>query len=168
MENLWIRTIKESDAEAFLSLCTALDQETSFMMLELDERITTVDEQRARIREIQNSRNSTILIAEQSGTLIGYVGAFGESFRRCRHSAYVVCGILASHHGKGIGTMLFRELEEWAKSSRIRRLELTVMVHNEAGIALYKKSGFEIEGTKRHSLIIGDQFIDEFYMAKLL
>ena len=47
-------------------------------------------------------------------------------------------------------------------------LELTVMTHNTAGIALYKKQGFAIEGTKRHSLLINGQFIDEFYMSKLL
>ena len=47
-------------------------------------------------------------------------------------------------------------------------LELTVMTHNTAGIALYKKQGFAIEGTKRHSLLLNGQFIDEFYMSKLL
>jgi RimJ/RimL family protein N-acetyltransferase len=59
-------------------------------------------------------------------------------------------------------------LEEWAKQQHIHRLELTVMTHNIAGIALYKKQGFAIEGTKRQSLLINGQFIDEFYMAKLL
>lgn len=64
--------------------------------------------------------------------------------------------------------LLFNTLEEWAKDNGVHRLELTVMVHNEAGIALYKKSGFEIEGTKRHSLIIRGKFIDEYYMSKLI
>ncbi|MFD0770009.1 hypothetical protein ACFQZ1_14560 [Bacillus sp. CGMCC 1.60114] len=45
---------------------------------------------------------------------------------------------------------------------------MTVMVHNEAGIALYKKSGFEIEGIKRHSLMIRGEFVNEYYMAKLI
>jgi len=168
MATVEIRMIKESDAETFLSLCKQLDQETFFMMLEPDERTTTVDEQKARIAEIINSKNSTILVAELNGTLIGYVGAYGENYRRCRHSAQVVIGILAAHHRKGIGTLLFKALEEWAKDSHVHRLELTVMVHNENAIALYKKSGFEIEGTKRHSLVIGKQFIDEYYMSKLI
>lgn len=42
------------------------------------------------------------------------------------------------------------------------------MSHNKAGVALYKKQGFEIEGTKRHSLLVNGQFVDEYYMAKLL
>jgi len=42
------------------------------------------------------------------------------------------------------------------------------MTHNKAGIALYKKRGFEIEGTKRHSMLVNSHYVDEYYMAKLL
>jgi Acetyltransferases, including N-acetylases of ribosomal proteins len=48
----------------------------------------------------------------------------------------------------------------------LTRLELTVMVHNERAIALYKKMGFEIEGTKKRSMRIDGQYVDEYYMAK--
>ena len=65
-------------------------------------------------------------------------------------------------------TELFQELHKWAQSQNLHRLELTVKNDNEAGLALYKKMGFEIEGTKRHSLKVNDRFIDEFYMSKLL
>ena len=42
------------------------------------------------------------------------------------------------------------------------------MTHNEAGIALYRRRGFEIEGTKKHSLLVGGRYVDEYYMARLL
>jgi RimJ/RimL family protein N-acetyltransferase len=42
------------------------------------------------------------------------------------------------------------------------------MVHNEAALALYKKMGFEIEGRKKHSLLINGTYVDEYCMAKLL
>ena len=51
---------------------------------------------------------------------------------------------------------------------QIHRLELSVVTHNEAGLRLYKKMGFKIEGTKRHSLLIDGEFVDEYYMSKLL
>lgn len=35
-------------------------------------------------------------------------------------------------------------------------------------IALYKKQGFEIEGTRRHAYVINGQYMDEYYMAKIL
>ncbi|MBU1297925.1 MAG: GNAT family N-acetyltransferase [Bacteroidetes bacterium] len=163
-----IREIQTNDAEAFLNLCHKLDKETQFMMLEPDERTTTVNEQFAQIENIISKDNQTILVAEHNNQLIGYIRADGGRYKRNRHSGYIVMGILQSFIGQGIGTMLLRELERWAIENKIHRLELTVMVHNEAGLALYKKMDFGIEGTKKHSLFINGSYVDEYYMAKLL
>ena len=94
--------------------------------------------------------------------------AIGGNTKRTQHSTYIIIGILERYRGKGIGTALFQQLEEWAKKSQISRLELTVVTKNEAGVALYRKSGFEIDGTKRNSLMIDGTFYDEYYMSKLL
>lgn len=59
-------------------------------------------------------------------------------------------------------------MEAWARTADIVRLELTVMTHNVRGIALYKKSGFEIEGIKKKSLIVGGEGVDEYYMSKII
>lgn len=163
-----IRTICEDDAEQFLSLCKQLDLETQFMLLEPGERKTTLEEQRAQIDILLGQENQTIFVAEQDNQLVGYLAASGGTFKRNRHSVYLVIGILQAFTGQGIGTQLFQRLEEWAKQQHIHRLELTVMTHNNAGIALYKKQGFVIEGTKRHSLLINGQYVEEFYMSKLL
>ncbi|HEX9134767.1 MAG TPA: GNAT family protein [Ktedonobacteraceae bacterium] len=163
-----IRTIHESDAEQFLSLCNKLDTETLFMMLEPGERTTTPEEQRAQIEHLLKHENQTIFVAEHDDQLVGYLASIGGESKRNRHSVYIIIGILQAFSGQGIGTKLFHRLEEWAHQQHIHRLELTVMAHNNAGIALYKKQGFEIEGTKRHSLLVNGQFVDEYYMAKLL
>ncbi len=59
-------------------------------------------------------------------------------------------------------------MEQWARQRVITCLELTVMTHNQAGVALYKKQGFEIEGRKKHSLLVDGYYVDEYLMAKLL
>ncbi len=163
-----IRTICEDDAEQFLSLCKQLDLETQFMLLEPGERKTPLEEQQAQIEILLREENQTIFVAEQDNQLVGYLEASGGIFKRNRHCVYLVIGILQAFTGQGIGTQLFQSLEEWAKQQHIHRLELTVMTHNTAGIALYKKQGFAIEGTKRHSLLINGRYVDEYYMAKLL
>ena len=163
-----IRMIRESDAGQFLNLCKKLDTETQFMMLEPGERTTTVEEQRDQIEHLLLVENQAILVAEQDGQLVGYLGGFGGDFKRIKQRVYIVIGILQDFTGQGIGTKLFLALEEWAHQRRIHRLELTVMTHNKAGIALYKKQGFEIEGKRRHSLLVNGQYVDEYYMAKLL
>ena len=163
-----IRTIREDDAEQFLNLCKQLDEETQFMMFEPGERKTTFEEQKTQIDALLKQKNQTILVAEQNNQLVGYVAASGGKFIRNSHSAHLVIGILQAFTGQGIGTQLLQTLEEWAKQQHIHRLELTVMTHNAAGVALYKKQGFAIEGTKRHSLLINGHYVDEYYIAKLL
>ncbi|MEH7108516.1 GNAT family N-acetyltransferase, partial [Bacillus sp. JJ1764] len=133
------------------------------------ERKTTTEQQRKLLEHIKQQSNSTIFVAEQEkGKLVGYLIAIGGSVKRTKHSAYLVIGILEEYRGRGIGTSLFQQLEKWAINSNISRLELTVVTQNEAGVALYKKSGFEIEGIKRNSLVIDDEFYNEYFMSKLL
>lgn len=94
--------------------------------------------------------------------------AIGDDAKNNRHCAYIVKGIAETFRGQGVGTKLFMELDQWTKYHTIHRLELTVVTRNEAGLSLYKKMGFDIKGTKKHSLCIGEEFVDEYYMAKFI
>jgi RimJ/RimL family protein N-acetyltransferase len=163
-----IRKIRLSDSRHFLELCNTLDKETRFMMLEPGERKTTIEEVEQRIKKLQADDHSLILVCEKDGILIGHLTAIRDYYRRTQHCIYIVVGIQQEFKGQGIGTNLFIELENWALLMNIHRLELTVMTHNDAGVNLYKKMGFEIEGLKKHSLLVDGHYIDEYYMAELL
>ena len=163
-----IRTIGPNDADQLVRLKLQLDDETQFMMFEPGERIITVEEQRKQIEHTLSQDNQTILVAEYGGQLVGYLSALGGKFKRNRHSVYIVVGILQAFTGQGIGTQLFMAMEEWACQHQLHRLELTVMTHNQAGLALYKKRGFEIEGVRKHAIFVNGQYVDEYAMAKLL
>lgn len=54
--------------------------------------------------------------------------------------------------------------DKWLNLSR---LELEVQVDNEAAIRLYKKFGFEIEGTLRKYTYRDGEYVDVFAMARL-
>ena len=163
-----IRKIREDDAEKFLDLCKRIDAETPFMMFEPNERPATIENQRDEIRDILSRDNQIIFIAEKDGELIGYLTTCGGRYIRNRQTVYIITGILQGFTSQGIGTRLFEEMEKWAKKKEIHRLDLTVVVHNEAALALYRKMGFEIEGRKKHSLLINNTYVDEYWMAKLL
>jgi RimJ/RimL family protein N-acetyltransferase len=163
-----IRKSRIADAENLVRLIKQVEEESEFMLMEAGERQITPEQQRQRIETFEKSENSAIFVAEDGNQLAGYLFAIGGTARRVKHSVYIVIGILKNYRGQGIGTKLFEKLDSWAIEHKIHRLELTVVTRNEAGLALYKKMGFEIEGTKRHSLRIDGEFVDEFYMAKLL
>lgn len=168
MSNVTIRTAQTDDAEQILRLGHQLDAETQFMVLEPGERQLTVEQQRQRIESILGDGNSMILVAEHAGVIVGFLAAYGGEWRRIRHSAYLVIGIMQAYTGQGIGAQLFTALEAWALDHQLHRLELNVMTHNERAIRLYTKMGFQIEGTKKDSLLVNGAYVDEYYMAKLL
>ena len=70
--------------------------------------------------------------------------------------------------GKGVGTELMRAAldltDNWLDLSRV---QLEVYTDNAAGIALYEKFGFEIEGTHRRYAFRDGGFVDAYSMARL-
>ncbi|MFD2700286.1 GNAT family N-acetyltransferase [Paenibacillus shunpengii] len=169
MENIQIREVQVQDAEQLLRLNQELDRETKFMLYEPGERLATIESQTKRIIGMLESGHSTLLLAvNEDSSVIGQLGIIGSELQRKKHVVYMVIGILQQYTGQGVGTKLFRAMEEWCRLRRIHRIELTVMAHNEAAIALYHKMGFEMEGKKRHSLIVDGQYVDELYMAKMV
>ncbi|WP_409978404.1 GNAT family N-acetyltransferase [Anoxybacteroides rupiense] len=164
-----LRQAKVDDAERLTALILQVERESAYLLFEAGERPLTVKEQRRQLEAIEHEENAAIFLAEtEEGELIGYLVARGGRAKRNRHTVYIVVGLHASYRGKGIGTMLFTELERWARTKGIHRLELTVVTDNVPAISLYKKMGFVQEGIKRHSLKIDGQYVDEYYMAKLL
>ena len=136
-------------------------------MLEPDERRETSSEVAAQLEETQRRGNSVVLVADDQETLLGYVEADGGRFRRNRHSAQVVIGVRQHAAERGLGRALLQELSRWAERQGVHRLELTVMAHNSRAVALYRSAGYELEGTRRHSLLLDGAYVDELSLAKL-
>ena len=158
-----IRELKENDARSFYNCLKAIDHETQYMMFEPDERVWNQE----LIAEKLSNKNNLVLGVLEDGEIIGFLSAERERYRRNCHSAYIVIGIRTKYCHKGIGTQLFSKLDEWAKSNRVIRLELTVETPNVVAINLYKKSGFVIEGTKKCTMLVDGNYIDEYMMAKV-
>lgn len=163
-----IREIRIDDAEDYMNLVKEVESKSDFMLMEAGERKTTAEQQLKQLERLEQQNNSTIFVAEEKGKLVGYLIAIGGTVKRTKHSAYLVIGVLQECRGKGIGTELFDKVIKWAPKHNVSRLELTVVTENKAGVALYKKSGFDIAGTKRNSLIINGRTYDEYCMSKLL
>jgi RimJ/RimL family protein N-acetyltransferase len=161
------RAAEPGDAGALLALKQQLDRETSFMLLEPDERNETAQDIAADLERLAGS-NSIVIVAENRAGLVGYVDARGGEYRRSRITAYLVIGVLAAASGQGVGSGLLRAVERWALAHGIHRLELTVMARNERAARLYERMGFEVEGRRRECLTVDGHLVDELYMGKLL
>lgn len=166
-----IRPVKSKDAESLFDMMCILDNETPFMMYEPDERKKKTTDISGLRSKIDNAvcGNDFLLIAEEGNRkIVGYIWAERGKLNRILHTAYIVVGIREAYRHQGIGTEFFKKLDEWAGKNCIVRLELTVECANTVARHLYEKNGFVVEGRRMKSMKLGDEFVDEFYMAKLL
>ena len=142
--------------------------ESEYLLYEPDEYEATSDQARQQWVTGTLQRGNVMFICEQDARVIGVVIGLRSNFRRTRHNLFLILGVLGQWHRQGLGHRLMSELVSWAGAEGIRRLELVADVRNAPAIALYKKVGFEIEGTRREARLIGERLIDEYWMSKLL
>ncbi|BCL84640.1 GNAT family N-acetyltransferase [Ktedonobacteria bacterium brp13] len=161
-----IRTIRETDAEAFLHLRRQIASETSFMLHDADEIKTVSQEQIQRF--FLAGRRHLLLVVEENTQLVGYLMGMRGHVRKNSHVLTLAVGILQSFTRQMLGTQLFITMEQWARQNAITRLELQVHTNNTHAIALYSKQGFCVEGTMRHAHMINSKYCDEYMMAKIL
>ena len=163
-----IREAAPEDAPGLIALFETLYAETKSLLREPCEAVPPVEQYAERIVQGAAAGSEAWLVAERDGRLVGVcVGRRGSASRN-RHALFLVMGVLQAWWGRGVGRALLQAVEQWAVSHGIHRLELTVSVGNARARSLYEKCGFEREGTRRDSLMIDGEYVDELYMAKLL
>lgn len=164
---MMIRLATQLDADQILFVMN--DAENSgFMLANRGERKLKPESIKKIINNVNNASKSGFFVAEEEGTLLGYIIVRGESMERIIHRGSIVIGVHSNNRGKGVGTALFEHVFKWAKQKELHRLELTVIESNEQAKALYKKMGFEIEGIRKDALMIEGKYVDEIYMGKIL
>jgi L-phenylalanine/L-methionine N-acetyltransferase len=125
---------------------------------------------RARLNEnFGPGKTDLALVAERGGEVVGSAGLHpvGPQLRR-RHALLLGISIAPQAQRQGVGSALMAAMcdyaDRWAGALRI---ELNVYADNLGAIALYKKFGFEIEGTHRGYAMRDGAYVDSLSMARL-
>jgi len=118
---------------------------------------------------LQPNEEHYLLVATVENEIVGTLGLHTNPFRpRRRHVASLGMGVRDDWQGKGVGTALMQAAVDMAdKWLNITRLELEVFTDNEPALRLYKKFGFEIEGTFKQHAFRDGKYVDTYAMARL-
>lgn len=109
------------------------------------------------------------LVACMGDEIVGNAGlhASGKSPRRS-HAMNIGMAVPSAWQGKGVGTALISAIVDLADNwLNVTRLELTVYTDNAPAVALYRKFGFEIEGTHKAYALRAGRYVDAHAMARL-
>jgi RimJ/RimL family protein N-acetyltransferase len=105
-------------------------------------------------------------VIDHDGAAVGRCSLMHED--ALTRTAEVGIALVGSARGRGIGTEALRQLVEFAFVRRnLRRLHLTVIASNAAGIGAYRKIGFVEEGRRREACWVRGHYEDEVLMALL-
>lgn len=163
-----MKQLTTNDACLYISLLHQLEEESDFLLFEPGERQMTEERAKAMIETFAEQGNSIIFAEIREEELAGHLTCIGGQAKRDSHAVKLVVGVKKEYEGEGIATRLFEQTIQWAKGVGVSRLELMVMTHNERAIHLYKKFGFQIEGTRKQSLNVYGEWVDEYIMALIL
>jgi putative acetyltransferase len=130
------------------------------------------DEEIWRTRLAENlapGKTDLVLVAERDGQVVGNAGLHPASAAlRRRHAMSLGISVAGEMQRQGVGTALMQALVDYAdRWGQVLRIELTVYADNAAAIALYRKFGFQVEGTQRAFALRDGAYVDALMMARL-
>jgi L-phenylalanine/L-methionine N-acetyltransferase len=166
MADITIRRVRTSDAESLALLMSEPELLGSLLQLPYP----SVEAWRTRLAEWDApGRHDLMLVADHEGRVVGSAGLHPASpALRRRHAMMLGISVAKDWQRQGIGTRLMAALldaaDRWLGCLRV---ELTVYTDNAAAIALYRKFGFEPEGTHRAFALRDGCYVDAHAMARL-
>jgi L-phenylalanine/L-methionine N-acetyltransferase len=108
------------------------------------------------------------LVACTGSEVVGHLFLYLYPEPRRRHSGHFGMAVRDDWRGKGVGTKLLKAALDLADNwLGLTRLDLRVFADNDAAIALYRKFGFEVEGTHKRFALRGGEYADAHVMARL-
>jgi ribosomal protein S18 acetylase RimI-like enzyme len=162
-----IRLLTPEDAEAFWHLrLEALRNDSASFADSAEEHLASTVET-ARERLIKNDPISNFVVGMfEDGQLGATAGFYRYAHIKERHKGHI-WGVYVrpESRGKGVASTLMKEIV--LRAREIGGLEQITLVAsaNLPAQRLYKALGFESYGIERHSLKIGDQYVDDVLMV---
>jgi putative acetyltransferase len=158
---LLLRAVQPKDAEAVAELVNLPGYRWGTLRLPFH----TPEEIRIRIEKA--APGSLGLVAVVDGQVVGNAGLERLSGRRA-HAGRLGMGVHDAWAGRGVGSALLAALLDAADNwLDLQRVELTVWTDNVPALALYRRCGFEVEGTHRGYAFRDGRYVDAYAMARL-
>lgn len=161
-----VREAKEEDAASMISFYNLVAGETDFLSFGRDEFHKDLNEYKKYIKTTYEENNSIILLAFIDGKIVGIASINSNQKVRSRHVGTLGIVISEKCCGVGLGKILMDKLVIWGKMNKVtKKITLVTREDNYGAIALYKKVGFEKEGTLKKDNYINGVYYNTLVMS---
>lgn len=154
-----IREALIEDAKQLIDYTKIIGGETENLTFGENGFPVTLEQEENFLKNVHNDKTSIHLVACKDGEIVGSGSLSGLPRRMC-HRAELGITVRKKYWGQGIGSLLMKELIEYAKENGIEIINLDVRSDNKNAIHLYKKFGFKHIGTSPAYFKINEQYVD--------
>ncbi len=162
MSQIEIRHVTIDDAPALQQLYAQPDTQAGTLQLPYPSLKMWQD----RLTNLREGVHS--LVACLDGKVVGQITLEVNQSPRRRHTAHFGLGVDVNYRGRGIAQAMLAAIVDLCDNwLAVERMELTVFTDNAPAIAVYRKFGFEIEGTARGYALRHGEKVDAHFMARV-
>jgi len=160
-----IRKVTENDAQELINIYAPYITNTT---ITFEDVVPTVENFQQRIREI--SKDFPYIAAiDDNGKILGYAYAhlYGP---RAAYAWTTEASIYIDHNyeGHGLGTKLYKRLEDILKKQNVVNLLACITEENENSVRFHEKLGYEKVGTFKKVGFKFNRWLDVTWMQKTL
>jgi phosphinothricin acetyltransferase len=159
-----VRAATAADVEA---ICAIHNQGIADRIATLDTTPRFPEDTRAWLAS--REPRHPVLVADLNGTVVGWASLNRFNPRPVYdHVADFSVYIDRSVRGQGIGRQLLERLIDRARAIGFHKMVLAAIAHNDAGLALYRRTGFSHVGIYREHGQLDGRWVDVVVMEKIL
>ena len=137
-----LRLPEPEDAAIMIQYLTDTAAETEFVLRYPEECCWTLEQEQTLLQSFKDNPNSLMLCCFVEGKLAGNCNLQFNGQMKFRHKASIAIALYREFWGLGIGSAMFRTMENVARQRGVLFLELDYIEGNARGRALYEKMGF--------------------------
>jgi len=167
-EEIVLRAALPEDAGDIINTLKSTSFERSYVLMEQYGK-NPVSE-REYISGLDRQKN-LLLVALAGSMVVGSLAglqADGGQRPQTAHVLKVGLHLTETCRGLGIGSEMLKYATEWAEGHGFKKMEASIFTTNKRSLHLFGRAGFDEECKKRKQFRVGNEFIDEVCMGKLL
>lgn len=167
-ERIILRLAGCDDAEEIISVIKTNAPDRSYVLME--HYGTKPDSVKKYICSMDFERNLLVVAVANDKVVGALSGIQMDEGKRPQTSHILNIGLHISpaYRGLGIGTHMLNYATDWARKKEFKKLEADIFTTNKRSLHLFIRAGFIEEGTRQKRIRIGQQYIDEVLVGKIL
>lgn len=167
-ERITLRLAGCQDAEEIINVIKSNAPERSYVLME--HYGTKADSVKQYICSMNFEKN-LLIVATSDTAVVGALSGIqmnGGDHPQTAHILTIGLHIIPAYRGMGIGSQMLEYAIVWAKEHAFKKLEANIFTVNKKSLHLFERAGFIEEGLRRKRIRIGNQYIDEVLIGKVL